>query len=138
MEQKDYLLRQIDQLGQVLGYILSKMSGLKEIGNLEQATDFAYSYMKEELKFDLDKMLEIVDSQSVEELVSNFKFNNSNLLELSEIIRLIAESYEKKNDLLKAKNMYKKVLYLLEYINKNETTFSFEIFYKIDEIKSYL
>lgn len=48
MEQKDYLMRQIDQLGQVLATILGKFLRLKTEGQVLEGLEYARQSMKEE------------------------------------------------------------------------------------------
>ena len=58
MVRRDYLQKQIDLLGRVLGKILSDLLGLKSVGEIMEGIDSSYLALKEELNLDLEELID--------------------------------------------------------------------------------
>ncbi|GHT29251.1 hypothetical protein AGMMS49574_05480 [Bacteroidia bacterium] len=56
MEQQDYLMKQVEQMGLVLGKILSKLLNLKDKGTISMET--INHIFTEELDFDINNILD--------------------------------------------------------------------------------
>lgn len=59
MEQRDYLKKQIDQLGQVLAKIFSDLLGLKNSGQINAGLEITSQALKNELDIDIQALLDI-------------------------------------------------------------------------------
>ncbi|MBN2890690.1 MAG: hypothetical protein JXL97_02375 [Bacteroidales bacterium] len=130
MEQKDYLMRQIDQLGVVLAAILGKLLGLKNQVQSIHAIELVTNELKEEANIDLEDIL----NEDIEKILSNNNLNMSNLETLTNILLETAETKKNEEQL----TIYRKCLELFEYINKNDKNLSFERFQKIEELKKVI
>ena len=136
MEQRDYLKRQIDQLGRVLGYILAKIIGFKEIGQVNEGIQFVYQATVNELDINIDFLLDIDENLFLDYLKNDLNFNNSNLEKLSDIFTQLAEMHSLQEKVMLSSKLYKRAKIILEFLNSNNNEFSFILFNKIETIKN--
>lgn len=136
MEQKDYLLREIEKIGVVLRAILNRLTGSK--GNFATTVESVFEKTDEELvhkiNFDLTCFLALDESASLD-YISRFEGMSSiNLELLAEIIYQIAiqGSARQKRILLE------KAIFLYEFCETTDKTFSFVREQRIKEIKKAL
>ncbi len=127
MEQRDYLLKQMEQLGRVLGMILAKLLDLK--GNGTATTTAVNQIFTEESGVDLAQLQAIEDSELVETLKREMNFDNANLEKLADIFLTMAEMTDDKP-------LYKKSLAIYTYLERTEKTYSFERNLRIQKIES--
>lgn len=86
MERRDYLKKEIDQLGAVLGLILSKLFDLKSKGTVENNREMVQQSLKEQLQVDLNTLLQMPDRDMILFLKGQRNFSNRNLAAFSEIL----------------------------------------------------
>lgn len=134
---EDYLLRQFEQMGRVLGLILARLMGLKNSGRVDEGIGFTNQTLKDELDLDLDRLLEIPDNDLVKYLLDEKKFGPANLEQLAEILLLIADGSDPGliHNELRVK-YYAKCLAILNYLEVSETTYSLDRHLKIERIKA--
>ncbi len=134
MEQKDYLLREIEKIGIVLQAILNRLTG--KGGNsaitLESSFEATREMLFSETDFDLTGFLAMDKPASGEYLLRFRGMNTSNLAELAEILYLtgINEQTDRKRVLLD------KALLIYELCESLDKTYSVEREKRIKEIKS--
>ena len=119
MVRRDYLQKQIDLLGRVLGKVLSDLLGLKNVGEIMEGIDSSYVALKSELNIDLEELLELTNEEFIQKLQTENKFNSDNLEKLSEIMLVMADkifSEEKTKD--KSLKLYIKCIALFQYVEK--------------------
>ncbi|MDR3194304.1 MAG: hypothetical protein LBT76_03300 [Tannerella sp.] len=133
MEQRDYLLKQAEQLGQVLGKILADLLGLKNQGQTS-LLETAGQTFNEELGLDIHELIALETDGLIGKLLSEKKFNNGHLEQLADLFFIMAEdmSREEKN------RLNKKALSIYEYIESSELTYSFMRHWKMEKIKNDL
>ena len=134
MEQKDYLLREIEKIGAVLRAILNRFTGITE--NLAISVENRFEQTKEQLLnetgLDLDEFLKLEHSET-KEFIRHFKgFNIVNLEMLAEILFLSGLKNETDSD----KGLLAKALLLYELCNETDKTYATERENKIRMIKS--
>ena len=137
MEQRDYLLRQIELMTQALVALIRKLTGLKEDGSasdeeIEQLTD---EMLTEQLGMELAEILEIPLTEITDKIVSIKGIHLSNIELFAEVVYLNAKAClqtEKKVRLLMI------ALELYEYADRESGTFSIERHAKINDIHSQL
>ena len=56
MEQRDFLQKQIDQLGRVLGKLLADLIGLQNQGEVSEGIEITSQKLKDELDLDLESL----------------------------------------------------------------------------------
>lgn len=133
MEQQDYLKRQIDQLGRVLGKIFSDLLGLKSQGQIDDGIEITNQALKDELDLDIQKLLDIQTDDFIDTLKIEKSLTNDNLDKLAEILLLIADNRQTDN-----KKLYEKCLTIYAYLEKDENIYSLDRQWKIERIKNVL
>jgi hypothetical protein len=136
MEQ-DYLKKQIDQIGQIMGKLLSQLLELKTKGTVNQGIEIVNQTLKSELNFDVDELIAMNTNDLLNFLVKEKKLNNGNIEQLADILLLIAEDASKD----KKRDLYERCLIMYQYLDQNDNTFSLDRNQKIEqlcEIKKYL
>lgn len=133
MEQKDYILREIEKIGLILIAIKQKLFGGKE--NLAITIDKQMEETKDalltELKFDIDNFLSL-DKAETEQYLAEFEgFNAENIEHLADIIFQIG--FAKKSE-----NYLKKSLQLYEFCIFSSKTFSLDRERRMEEIRRCL
>ncbi len=132
MEQHDYLQRLIEQLGRVLGKISYYLLGLKNQGQIEDGIEITNQTLKGELDFDIQELTNIPTDNFIETLQTKKGISNENLNKLADILLLIAENRQNKDD----KMLYEKCLTIYEYLEKAENVYSLIRQEKIGRIKN--
>lgn len=136
MEQRDYLLREIEKIGLILRAILGTLFNKTE--NLAIGIENPFEQTKElliyEIGFDLDTFLTL-DEPATKEYLSGFDgFNPSNLELLAEILYNSGLSGKAENN----KIYLEKALQLYEMCSNIDKTYSGPRESRITEIKSML
>jgi hypothetical protein len=133
MEQQDYLKRQIDQLAQALGKMLSGIIGLKNKGQVNEGIEIAYQTLKSEIDLDIQKLVD-GPNDFIDTLITEKNFNNESLEKLADILLTIADNRQDDN----TKTLYKKCLTIYEYLEKAENVYSIDRQWKMERIKNVL
>jgi len=130
---------QIEQLGQALAMILSKLMDFRKHGKVPEAIEMTSLSLKAELNLDLDELLAIPADEFVIRLKEDKKFNYANLELLADILLHIADETNGSNpDSTQHLNLYTKALKVYKYLNERDLTYSFERQSKIVRIESLL
>ena len=124
MEQKDYLLREIEKIGLLISAIRQKLFGGKEnlATTLQSQIEAAKGMLLNETNFDLDKFLSLNIEDSNEYICSFKGFSIENIEFLAEYISQIGLSDESG----KFRKYLEKALQLYELCNLKSKTYSFE------------
>ena len=135
MEQKDYLLREIEKIGQILRAILRRLTGSPD--NLAIAIDRQVEDTTEMLKdmnFDLNHFLALSPTETQEYINSYQGFNIENLELLAKAIMQLglAQNGDKKKVYLR------KALQLLKHCNRTDRTYSYNREFNINAINDEL
>jgi hypothetical protein len=136
MEQEDYLKRQIDQLGRVLGKILADLTGLRSQGATGIGLEAADYALKEELGFDLSALASIPKENFIQTLQEVKYFSNENLDNLAGIMFLVAEEpYHGGAETGEKKRLYERSFIIYGHLEMASSTYSFDRHVKMDKIK---
>lgn len=95
MEQRDYLMRQIEQLIKALSKILSKLLNLKCQGIIDESIGIAILNLNFLLKTNIDEMIFLPEDEFIIFLQEKFNNNPDGLKNFSAILNIIAEDYFK-------------------------------------------
>lgn len=134
MEQKDYILREIEKMAAILGAIRQKLFGGSDNLSLsvEKQFDETKDMLLNDADFDLDKFM-MSDTAEGNAYISGLKgFNVENLEVLAECVAQIGFNC---NSGLSGV-YFEKALQLYEYCNDKSKTFSSEREEKIEAIKN--
>lgn len=134
MFQRDYLMRQFEQLGQVL----AKVMGFKEKGDYKSAMEIIEESSEKMLKEQLDFFEELPDENFTETLLEKGTENLEYLHIAAELLFHKADIQLKENNEEKAISNLKKSLMLFEYVQMNDTTYSLDRDFKMEIIKKIL
>ena len=136
MEQKDYLLREIEKIGLIISAIRQKLLGGKENLSitLKSHVEAAKGMLLNGTDFDLDKFLNLNIEDSNKYICSFEGFNVENIENLADCISQIGFSDESD----KFKKYLEKALQLYELCNLKSKTYSLERETNIKTIKNAL
>lgn len=135
MEQKDYLMIQIEQFGQVLGKLLADLLSLKNTPKLKFAENYVNEAFNAELNLNFDEIVSLSSSEIIEKLKKESKYSEENLEKIADLFMFIAENEIETNT--SKKLLYQKSLEIFENLNSGEI-YSMERFFKIQQISSKL
>jgi len=132
MEQKDYILREIEKMGMMLRAVITKIFGgnannaIPEEKQFEEVTE----ELLENAGFDLNGFIQMDDSRAVKYLEDRKDLNIRNLEDLA----LILEKLAGENRLL----LQQKALLILEHCRDTDRTYSIERENRIGALKTIL
>ena len=122
MYQKDYILRMIEMLGELLAAIF----GLIKKGNYIQASQSLerayYNLLKEEASF----FRRIKRDELTEKLIRDHNYTNSHLEILAELFYAEAELKYAKDNKEESIEFYEKSLILFEFVENNSKSYSLD------------
>ena len=133
MEQKDYILREVEKIGVMLQYLLGKMMPAKSVEEKKDISEEINNELFENIGYDIRSLLKIQKKEFNEIFKYNKGFNLENIELLAELLYKI--SLKKLNN---SKEILQKSLELYEFVNKAGKTFSFDREKQIDKIKNEL
>jgi len=138
MEQRDYLMRQIEQAGRVLGKVLADLSGLKREGKVREGIGQAGQTLQGELDLRIEELTGIPVDQLVNTLLEKKHMFQENLEKLADLLVEIADGYELLDNQENARSLYQRALTLYEYVDQAGSAFSFNRHSKIQQLKHRL
>jgi hypothetical protein len=139
MEQEDYLKRQIDQLGRVLGKILSDLCGSKSKGLISSGIDTANHDLKNELDLDTSFLVSIPASKLIDTLQQRNEMTVQNLDRLADILFTIAEGMDQPLDGNEnSRRLFERALIIYKYVDQSGPTYSFDRHFKMEIIERIL
>jgi hypothetical protein len=132
MEQRDYLLRQAELFGQVLGKLLVKLLNIKNQEQTSSVLEITNQAFREDLGLDINTLIALDTNDLINLLIAENKFSNENFERLADIFFIIAEnSSQEERNLLN-----KKCLAMYETIEVSDPTYSINRQFKIEQIKN--
>ncbi|MEI7663692.1 MAG: hypothetical protein WCK34_15905 [Bacteroidota bacterium] len=127
MEQEDYLKRQIDQLGRVLGKILADLTGPGTRGQVSDSMGTVSQALKAALDLNLDELVAIPAETFLEVLKVERNMSSDSFEKLAAILFLVAEETGRHHgDIEKAWKFYEHALVIFEHLDKTSSTYSFD------------
>ena len=120
MYQKDYILRMVEMIGDLIAALL----GLIKKGDLEQAEKILERGYYELLRRDASFFQLIPKDQLTDKLLGEHHYTNGHLEVLSELFYAEATLSEAQNKLNNSRIYYEKSLVLLEFLEKEDKTWS--------------
>ncbi len=122
MFQKDYILRMIEMIGELVAGIL----GLLKKGKVQEASEELDRVYQEILKEDAAFFQSVPADQLTETLVKEHDYTHGHLEVLSELLYTEGEVQSAKGETNAAKAAYTKALRLYGFLEQQDKTFSFE------------
>lgn len=134
MEQRDYLKKQIDELGQVLGKVITELLQLKSQGKFNDGLEITNQTLKTNLDHNVGELLAIPDETFIAGLKAR-KIKNEGLDKLAELLLLLADNEEAE---AKKLQLYKKSFLLFEKLESVEAIYSMDRHRKLERLKKIL
>jgi site-specific DNA-adenine methylase len=135
MEQRDYILREIERFGVIINALRQKIFGGN--GNLaitlEQQIENTKGMLLNEINFDLDKFLDL-NIDDLDEYISGFGFSVENIEILAEYLSQIGFS----DNCESSKKYLYKALQLYELCTSKSKTYSLDREINIKTIRNFL
>jgi hypothetical protein len=132
--EKDFLMRQFNQLGVVLARIL----GFKEKGKFEEAQQAIDNAMTVFGLKELDYYLKIDTNSLISELTGPHKLEGIQMKVLGELFYEKGDILQKMGRIDLGRHFFIRALKILDYLSLEERIYSFEREEKIKKIKSIL
>jgi len=129
MEQRDYFLRQIDQLGKALANVLASLLSKGYQGNVLDGMEMIDQTLMDNLNLDMLALSEKDDKTFIDFLLNDLRISPNNLEVLSETMIVYGNSSDRKI------KIYQKALILLKYIQETSVDYSFDRDTRIKEIE---
>jgi len=124
MEQKDYILREIEKIGMVLRAILNRLmgSGDSPAIQIEKQFEETKEMLANQMDFDLEKFLAHNEANSMKYLS---QYRGINLENIETLAKVLMQMGLQRNSTHK-KSYLEKALHLFNHCNQSDKTFSFE------------
>ena len=131
MFQKDFIMRMIEMMGELIAALL----GLIKKGNLQEAAEALENAYHDFLKEDAAFFYAIPKEKLTEKLLQEHHYTRGHLEILSELFYAEAELLYAKDKKEESLVFYEKSLILKEFVLKESKTFSFEKQSRLEEIR---
>ena len=138
MEQRDYLMRQIEQLGQVLARALARILNIKQVPDGGLSIDEIREVFSDELDITLDIILETPKDEVVGILQSRIKFIDHHLDKMAELLAETAELYRNTEEAPIAQDLREKAIVIYEYLQDSSGAYSLDRVMRITRLKELL
>lgn len=139
MFNQDFIMRQIQQLTQVLNQILTQVLRIKAHEVQDDAYNFVAQELLKDLGLNLDQILAIEEEEQLLSFLNTNGFNLENLNILSDILFEVAETeFENPEQHNNSMKLFSKCLFIYEFIERSENIYSIDRNIKISKIKDIL
>ena len=136
MASRDYLIRQIEEMGLFLALLLRRILKMKEENQQEQMESAVKEALIQEMKLDIDQAI-VLENQDFLNLAKEYFTSADQMEKLAEILRVLGQEIEKSFTLTKV-NYLRKSLFLFIYLQESSSVFSYERRIKIEELREML
>lgn len=134
MYQKDYILRMIEMIGELIAQIL----GLLKKNKTQQASQIIENAYRDFLKKDASFFRKLPKDKLTKELLEQHSYTHEHLQILAELFYAEAEIQSAKQQTRNALDYYEKSLILFRFVTENSMTFSLYLEQKLQLIESKL
>jgi len=132
MVERDYMMRQIEQLSMALRRLLSKLLNLNDTGS--DSVSVVNQHFSEELGIDLTRLSEIPDAQWIDTLQNTMHFDPVNLEKVADLLMYVGE-----NELFPDRlSLYRKSMLIYRHLETVEKTYSLERNFNIQKLESLI
>jgi hypothetical protein len=138
MEHRDYLMRQIEQLGQVLAQMLAWLLGIRKKGGGSLGVEEIMHTYKSKLDIDLEELIQIPEKDLILFLKRKNEHFESHLEIMADILHETALYYLKYERSEDGKNLLRKAIVILEYLQSSSKDYSIDRMLKIENYNKTL
>lgn len=130
MEQRDYLLREIAKIGDMLRYFVKRLTEQKDKKEEEEFTEQIDTELFNDLGVEMNEFLKLTDQKVYELIEKNAGLNSENMEILGDLLNGLAMVDEENQN-----RYYQKALLIYQYINRNSDTYNMSISEKISQLE---
>ncbi|MBN1388317.1 MAG: hypothetical protein JW965_07715 [Bacteroidales bacterium] len=134
MEQRDYILREIEKISVMLLGMLGKYKRIMSEKQFEQERAMIDNELKEAGELSIDKLLSFTEEEIISFIDQNKGFDQGNMELLADLLIAFAKNLHENESI----NLIKKAVLILEHIDSKTKTFSLERSLKINCLKEKL
>lgn len=131
MYQKDYILRMIEMIGDLIAAILGKIRK----GDFEQASDQLARIYYDILREDASYFRTLPEDEITSKLLADHNYTNGHLEILAELFNAEAELCKAQGNIASCIDYSKKSLIVFEFIDKEQKIYSLERINKMETIR---
>ena len=136
MASRDYLIRQLEEMGFFLSTLLRRIRKMQEENKQDQMESAVREELSNELKLDLDQII-VLENEEFLSLVKT-QFTSDNQLEkLADILFVLGKDIQISFTISRA-NYLRKALFLFSRLQETSSDFSYERKVKIEEIREII
>jgi len=137
--QEDYLKRQFDQLGRVLGRILANLTALKADKDAVEIYEITNRALQKEMELDIDQLLAIPAGQFLEMFSNPEGLNLKHLEKLGDIFYELADLIDQDDlDGEQKRALYQRTAEIYQYLNETGSVYSLQRQFLISKIRKIL
>lgn len=130
---EDYILKQINQVAQVLAAILSKVFDSSKTNSFEQTFEQTNNLLKDHLNLDIDELIQVDQEEFIITLKEKYSLKNEELTHFGDIIFELANQKSSQNQ--PAHLLYQKAGIIYKYLEIEEEIFSLDRHFKLEQIE---
>jgi hypothetical protein len=134
-EKRDYLMQQIEQMGQVLGQMLAYLLGLKQRGATSLSLDEIRQVYDDRLNLPLSLILETPADRIIQLLTEKVKYLDRHLEKMADVLKETGDLYQASGDPESARALWEKALLIYTHLQETDSSFSMERMQKISRLK---
>lgn len=134
MEQRDYILREIEKISVVILAILGKFKQIKSKKQFEDERSMIDNELKDSIGLTIDSLISLKEEDLISFIADRKDFDTGNM----ELLAGLLVAFEANMDRDEGHTLLKKASGILEYIDRETRTFSMERAMKINELKAKL
>ena len=138
METSDYLMRQFNQLGKVLGKLLANLFEPDNNATAHQTLEIINQELVSALDIDIEAIINIPSDELILKFKEEYSASFENFEDFAEFLYQVAHLYQAQDEPDKSEAIFKKAAIVYQYLLDNGNTFSLEIHQRISEIKDIL
>jgi hypothetical protein len=136
MASRDYLIRQVEEMGLFLAILFRRILKMKEENQQEQMASVVREELIQELKLDIDQVI-MLENEDFLSLIKTHFISNDQLDKLADIMNVLGQNSGQSFSLTKT-NYLRKSLFLFSHLQEVSSVFSYERRAKILELRELL
>jgi len=136
MASRDYLIRQIEEMGLFLAILLRRILKMKEENQQETVESVVKESLLQELKLDIDQVV-VLENNDFLSVAKKYFTSEDQLEKLADILMVLGQNIETSFSLSKS-NYLLKSFFLFTHLQETSSVFSYERRAKIKELQKII
>jgi len=136
MASRDYLIRQIEEMGVFLALLLRRILKMKEENQQASVESVVKESLLQELKLDIDQVV-VLENTDFLSITKQYFTSEDQLEKLADILMILCQNIETSFSLTKS-NYLLKSFFLFTHLQETSSVFSYERRAKIKELQKII